>query len=249
MSRAHRRLAATALVERRARLSRARRLSEYARGIVASREASSELRATRLYRRALRTVDPQAAELASDDRLALRDALRERLAAGSLWHWMAMRRRRIGVAAAAACLVFGVLFAKVPALRKQVFPDDLADGKAWVVSSYSGGFAQKGVMNGAAAAEGLFQTDEELYPSVTLDLAATYKLHSVRITNRTDCCVERALPLAVELSTDGIRWTRVGYRRAPFSTWSATFQSTAARYVRLRVDRRSILHLRRIEVY
>jgi hypothetical protein len=249
MSRAPRRLAARALVERRVRLSRARRLSQYARGIVASREVNSELRATRLYRRALRTVDPQAAELASDDRLALRDAVRERLAEASLWHWLAVRRGRVGLAAAAACLVFGVLFAKVPALRKQLFPEDLAEGKTWVVSSYSDGSAKKGVMNGAAAAEGLFQTDEELYPSVTIDLGATRRLRSVKVTNRSDCCGERALPLAVELSSDAIRWTRVGYRRAPFSTWSATFQTTAARYVRLRVDRRSVLHLRRIEVY
>jgi hypothetical protein len=65
----------------------------------------------------------------------------------------------------------------------------------------------------------------------------------VRVTNRQDCCGERAIPLLVEVSTDRQRWTTVARREDAFGTWRAQFGKQTARWVRLRVDRRSYLHL------
>jgi hypothetical protein len=146
-------------------------------------------------------------------------------------------------------LAFGLLVATLPKLRKAVFSEDLAKGKPWVASSHWGDFAERGVMTGDSSADGRFHTNEELYPSVTVDLGAAREIHSVQVINRSNCCRERALPLAVELSREGKHWKRVGYRRAPFTTWSASFPAVQSRFVRLRVDRTSILHLRRIEVF
>jgi hypothetical protein len=234
---------------RRGRLSRARRLYQYALGIAASRRPDSELRATRLYRHALRTLDRQAAARSDGERWALRDAVRHELFRASIWYWLGQRRRRLAYVISALCLALGGLLATVPMLRKTVFPEDLAEGKPWVASSSWNGFAQRGVMTGDSGEDGRFHTNEELYPSVTLDLGATHDVSTVRVANRTNCCRERALPLAIELSRDGEHWSRVGYKRAAFSTWSASFPATASRFVRLRVDRVSTLHLRRIEVY
>jgi hypothetical protein len=84
---------------------------------------------------------------------------------------------------------------------------------------------------------------------VQLDLGRTQSVHAVRVENRTNCCRERALPLVIELSVDAKSWKRVGYRRIMFDTYTQSFASENARYVRLRVDRRTTLHLRRISVY
>jgi len=139
----------------------------------------------------------------------------------------------------------------VPSVRDSVFPRDLARGKPWVASSHWGSFPERGVMDDGVTVDpnGRFHTLEELYPSVTIDLGATHVLRAVKAFNRTSCCMERALPLAVELSQDHTHWERVGYRRVMFSSWTASFSARTARYVRLRVDRRSSLHLLRVAVY
>ena len=104
-------------------------------------------------------------------------------------------------------------------------------------------------MSGDAPIDGRFHTTEEDNPWVRLDLGAVQRVHAVRVENRTNCCRDRALPLAVELSIDAKTWTLVGYRRLLFDTFTQQFPSRDARYVRLRVDRRSLLHLRKVSVY
>jgi hypothetical protein len=95
----------------------------------------------------------------------------------------------------------------------------------------------------------MFHTTAESEPAVTLDLKAEVPIAEVRVGNRLNCCQERAVPLAVEVSKDGQSWKRVGYRRLEFRTWTATFPRTPSRFVRLRVDRPSTLHLQTVSVY
>ena len=73
-------------------------------------------------------------------------------------------------------------------------------------------------------------------------------VRSVITYNRWDCCVERAVPLVLELSLDGERYWEAATRRDPFYVWSATFAAQRARYVRLRVIGPSTLHLTRVEI-
>jgi hypothetical protein len=86
-------------------------------------------------------------------------------------------------------------------------------------------------------------------PSLTIDLGGVQVLHDVTVANRRDCCRERALPLVIEVSQDGLAWRQVGYRRGDFSDWTASFAATRGRFVRLRVERKSILHLGRVTVH
>lgn len=126
---------------------------------------------------------------------------------------------------------------------------DLAEGKRWEASSAWGAFPRVGVMAGEASIDGRFHTNDEQDPWMRLDLGEARRVHAIRIENRTNCCKERAIPLAIELSVDGENWKIVGYRRVLFDTIRQQFAAQEARYVRLRVDRHSVLHLRRVSVY
>ena len=71
----------------------------------------------------------------------------------------------------------------------------------------------------------------------------------VRVLNRDDCCAERAIPLVVEVSLDRHGWHEVARRKDQFEDWTAKFSPVSARYVRLRVPRRSILHLKSVRIF
>jgi NedA-like, galactose-binding domain len=88
----------------------------------------------------------------------------------------------------------------------------------------------------------IFHTNEEDQPWVMYDLGKEVQLHSIDVENRSDCCYGRAVPLVVETGNDAKEWKEQARVERTFSTWSAKLR-TNARYVRLRVDRNSILHL------
>jgi hypothetical protein len=56
------------------------------------------------------------------------------------------------------------------------------------------------------------------------------------------------VPLVVELSGDGQSWTEVARRRELFYEWTAWFSARQARYVRLRADHPSALHLGSVQI-
>jgi hypothetical protein len=94
----------------------------------------------------------------------------------------------------------------------------------------------------------LFHTNDEANPWAELDLGAPKKFHRIEVTNRDDCCAERAVPLIVETSTDGSHWAEVGRRDKEFSTWTLTFPAQKARYIKFRVPRTTVLHLKQVAV-
>lgn len=227
---------------------RSRRLYEVAQGITAARVPDAVTRSSRLYRRALRGLDPDAGLARAATREELRDAVAARLGEHGIAGVWARHERRLTLGAATAAFVSALAIAFVPPLHSAVFPPDLAYGKPWSASSAWTGFPQSGLMLETARPEGIFHTVEELSPSVTIDLQTIQTVRQVEVENRSNCRRERALPLAVELSTDGKNWQRVGYRRIVFATWTAVFPARPVRFVRLRVDRPSVLHLRRVSV-
>lgn len=93
-----------------------------------------------------------------------------------------------------------------------------------------------------------FHTAQEASPWIEFDLGAATSLRRFEIVNRSDCCQERPLPLAVEISTDGKIWREVARRDAPFATWSDALPPDPTRYVRLRVLRPSMLHLASVKI-
>lgn len=94
----------------------------------------------------------------------------------------------------------------------------------------------------------LFHTRSELNPWVEFDLGAPKTFRSIEVTNRRDCCQDRAVPLVAEISDDGAQWTEVARRETDFTSWTAKFRPKTARFVRLRVPRESALHLEQVEI-
>lgn len=93
-----------------------------------------------------------------------------------------------------------------------------------------------------------FQTQEEKEPWLEIDLGREVPFDEVEVTNRSDCCPDRAVPLVVEVSRDGVHFKEVSRRMDTFSVWHSRFARQTARYVRLRVLRRTIFHLDQVAV-
>lgn len=120
---------------------------------------------------------------------------------------------------------------------------DLAKGRPFKLSSVYNGCNERG-----KCGELMFHTENEKNPWVSIDLGGKKTVRAVEVTNRSDCCGERAVPLSVELSEDGRRFSEVARREDPFGTWTAKFKPKQARYVRLRSQQTTFLHLENVVV-
>jgi hypothetical protein len=94
-----------------------------------------------------------------------------------------------------------------------------------------------------------FHTKEEKEPWIEFDLGSAHQIAAVQVDNRPDCCAERTIPLVVEVSDNHKKWKPVARQEADFKTWRPSFAPTKARWVRLRVDRTSFLHLARVRIF
>jgi hypothetical protein len=93
-----------------------------------------------------------------------------------------------------------------------------------------------------------FHTLEDESPWVEIDLGSVRAFSRVLVRNRQDCCKERAVPLAIEISDDASSFVEVARRQDVFDVWEAKFPTVHARYVRARALRRTLLHLEGISV-
>jgi hypothetical protein len=96
--------------------------------------------------------------------------------------------------------------------------------------------------------DAFFHTQEEDSPWIEYDLGRARVVRRVELKNRWDCCYERAVPLLVETSIDHKGWTVAARTEQAFLVWSADF-AQRARYLRLRVDGRSSLHLQSVSIF
>ena len=126
---------------------------------------------------------------------------------------------------------------------------DLAAGKPWTTSSVGLVCDPAHKQCGGARTSILFHTLEDAEPWFEIDLGAVHELTRVEVQNRTDCCQERAVPLIIEVSLDHQHYRTVAHKFTSFEHWSQGFPATPGRYVRLRVTRRSVLHLDQVQVY
>jgi hypothetical protein len=123
---------------------------------------------------------------------------------------------------------------------------DLLLGKPWTASSKAFDCKPKEMECGGARSAMFFHTTEEEKPWLEFDMGAVQSFSRIEVVNREDCCPERAVPLIVEVSDDKAKWREVARRTDTFREWETTIKPTAARYVRLRVDRRTSFHLIRV---
>jgi len=152
--------------------------------------------------------------------------------------------RVFGMLVVLLVLIFGASYA----LANVLAPPDLASKAKWHASSnYAGCDFQAGTCDGNPT-EIFFHTQEEQDPSIEYDLGAVRRIRRVDISNRADCCQERAVPLIVEVSLDRKRWQEVSRRVETFRSVKLTFAETEARYVRLRANERTWLHFEKVAI-
>jgi hypothetical protein len=159
-----------------------------------------------------------------------------------------LRWRRTGLVLA----VIAGLALSVWGIVSLVIPDpgpDIGVGKTWRASSAYGGYVASGTKQAAYKDGAFFCTNEDVEPWWTIDLRKATVIESLTVVNRADCCIERAPPLVVELSTDGKKWKEVARTNEAFRTWRPSFEPTKARHVRLRSLRRTFLHLHDVRIH
>jgi hypothetical protein len=160
--------------------------------------------------------------------------------------WLQRMLRLGGLALVAAAVLVCLSWAKT--WREDA--SDLAVGRAYRTSSVYGGVGCRSpAQTCSESPDYFFHTLEEDKPWVEIDLGATELISSLRIDNRKDCCDDRAVPLLIEVGTDQTRFKQVDRRDEAFDSWRSEFEPVAARYVRVRAARRTLLHLARVRVF
>lgn len=152
---------------------------------------------------------------------------------------------RIGVPLLA---LLGVIVASVVAITIALQPPNLLAGKPWRTSSSHPGFVVATREMDGRKVDFFFHTNEDLSPWIEYDLGKPTRFSALRVVNRGDCCADRAIPIVLEASDDRVNWRPVIRRTEPFTTWSQKLPAFSGRYVRLRVDRQSWLHLDKVEL-
>ncbi len=124
-------------------------------------------------------------------------------------------------------------------------------------------FTDPGKPDGAGATSGVktggfgFHTEEEFAPWWMLDLGAVHEIGTIRVFNRQDAAAERAQTLCVSLAWNAAGpWVEVYKSAGVFGgvrtgdPLTITLEPRlAARFVRLHLTERTMLHLDEVEVY
>ncbi len=93
-----------------------------------------------------------------------------------------------------------------------------------------------------------FHTRKGRGEAVTIDLGSIQPIQSVEVYNRYDCCRNRALPLRLEVGTDGITYETVARRTDSFASWMVPV-TKPVRFLRLTNESTNFFHLSEVEVY
>lgn len=149
-----------------------------------------------------------------------------------------------------ACLVFVGLCAGAVFLRSQRERDrDWAHGRPYKTSSvYPAVGCKSPDQDCAESPFYFFHTLDDDHAWIEIDLGAKRRFSALKLVNREDCCADRAVPLAFEISNDHKTWREVVRRTEVFNTWYQEFSPVSARYVRVILLRKSSLHLRKFSV-
>lgn len=154
-------------------------------------------------------------------------------------------RRRFGPRWLAAGVV--ALIAAVVVLAPQLGGKPSWVDFTWRASSAYGTYPITGML-GDSKDELVFHTASEPAPWVLIDMHEPRSIHEIILKNRRDCCFERGLPLVVELSLDAQSFTLAGRKDNVFEAWPVRFEPQLARYVRLRSEANTHLHLAQVAI-
>lgn len=133
--------------------------------------------------------------------------------------------------------------------RAMRVPPDLAAGKPFTLSSKWADCHPEEYQCGGYPTGVAFHTQQQKNPWYQVDLGAPTTFSSVSVRNRTDAAMWAAVPLVLEVSDDGLTFTELARVNEPFLDWAPGFPARTARFVRVRVDRVSTLHLESVRVH
>ena len=154
--------------------------------------------------------------------------------------------RLTAIAVVAAAVAWGTV-------RGRIVPADVALGKPVHPSSRRSATPEgQDLVDGDVGTSFAIHTNTEDNPNVVIDLLGTFSVDKVVVYNRVDGWFDDSLPLVVELSLDGSHYEEVGRREQHFDAdppWTVAVTHHRARFVRLRVARRSYLALSEVEVF
>lgn len=159
-----------------------------------------------------------------------------------------MRRRWI-IAGFAAVLVAAIVLVVRQVERIHATPYDIAEGLPFTLSSQWKECHPEREECGHFKTRAKFITLEEASPWYQVDLGQPTKFSRFTIVNRQDLAIERAVPLVIEVSDDAKTFKVVARQEEVFIEWAPIIEPVTARYVRVRVDRFSLLHLEAVRVH
>jgi hypothetical protein len=169
-------------------------------------------------------------------------ALLERATAAERRKKTLLLQRWSRVAGMIATLILLLLLGRL-AVESIARGPDLAQDKRWRVSSKSADCEPEWNQCAGVHTAILFHTEDEREPWFEIDLESPQSFSRVEVENRRDCCMERAVPLIIEVSLDRSQWREVARRVEPFASWETQFSPVTARYVRARVAKQTMFHL------
>lgn len=156
-----------------------------------------------------------------------------------------------------ALMALTVATVGLTAALPRLLSKELAKGKPWRASSsyvecYPEDFACGSGRPSTGRTGIFFHTKDDHQPWVEFDLGAPTRFSEVVVHNRRDgnqFVLDRAVPLILEVGDDQQTWRVLAQRGQSFAVWTARFEPTTARFVRLRSPRTTMLHLEAVEVY
>lgn len=122
------------------------------------------------------------------------------------------------------------------------------DDYRWTASSAAFGLPVSGTLDHRGQHDLLLHTAEEANPWLVVDMLEDRPITRVVVKNRLDCCQERGLPMVVELRAANGSYVEVARRATPFDTWEIGVVPARVRYLRVRVEQKTFLHLHAIEI-
>jgi hypothetical protein len=185
-------------------------------------------------------TESRLAELMAVTSQLLRASQRVSTELDAIWF---RRAYRLGMPLLA--LAIGIVSAVYSSHRRAVLAET---AYPWTVSSSQGDGCTSPSQE-CSEVRYFFHTREEKEPWIEFDLEKERNVQSVKVANRNDCpyCPERAVPLAVEISSDHETWTEVGRKDQSFENWELTI-ARKARWVRFRSLKKTFLHFRQVRI-
>lgn len=148
----------------------------------------------------------------------------------------------------ALALAIGLVGGGVFAVTRIARGPNLALRKPVTMSSSAEGYSPQQATDGITDVLGVHSNNDNR-PWLQVDLGSPTTIRTIVVHNRSDFGEDRGVPMVIEVSADGKAYTQVARRDAEFHIWTAKIAPTSARYVRLRVEKTTFLHINEVQVF